>query len=553
MGVAECGLCRQRRTVCDGGFPCSACAIAGSPSSDCTYHVQFDWEDQSPDLVLQSQSHSQLVVPPATQGWNQIIAVLRPLSLMPDASPFDLSSIHHFLRGVAPTLVAIEVEEANPNYSYLPISLNAQSKSLYHALVAAGAAHARNWGLDVDPKDISRSERKSLGLLEQDLVALGTIMKNKHASDGELSKAVNAILAVLQTLILLGTTVGDVKLWRRHLEGAAGLINQVLKMRKGKSPLVLDTFLLETIRYIDMQSALALDCGPSIPNVMIESGWDPSQVLLDPSVTGMHGFSKGYLEIVTRISNLSHKLHTVRSSSRAPPPPPSNPHSTLNHASSSSLHRPPPPPPSPPQNHPASPVPVEPQIPLEFQAEVHEIYDSLESTRASIAHLEHDSSFRIALLQRLSLGNHAEKLDGHFRFADVCYFACCVYLARTVCRERRLGEQGLGWVYSGLDALGKVPFEGSAGNLLGWALVIIGSELENDEPARGMVRLRMQALAALGHRNLSQCADLLEEVWRRKDASSSSSSASAGLGTGGQVIVTWQGTMKELGWDLLVA
>lgn len=71
---------------------------------------------------------------------------------------------------------------------------------------------------------------------------------------------------------------------------------------------------------------------------------------------------------------------------------------------------------------------------------------------------------------------------------------------------------------------------------------IIGAELSDDEPARGLVRLRMRALGALGHRNLEQCAELLEEVWTRADAR-----------TEGAEREGWQATMVDLGWDLLVA
>ncbi|KAL8277068.1 hypothetical protein RQP46_010496 [Phenoliferia psychrophenolica] len=205
--------------------------------------------------------------------------------------------------------------------------------------------------------------------------------------------------------------------------GAANLIAQVNRVKAGKQPLVLDTFLLETIRYLDMQASMALDTGTTIPQSMSESGWDPSQVIVNPSVTGMHGFSRNYLDAASRISDLSHSLHSSS--------PPSSPSSPSPETSST-------------------------------------IYSALESTKAQLVLLEHDPSFRAALLQRLSLSStHVEQLDGHFRFADL-------------------------------------PWEGSAGNLLGWVLVIIGAELENDEPARGIVRLRMKALAALGHRNLEQ-------------------------------------------------
>lgn len=85
-------------------------------------------------------------------------------------------------------------------------------------------------------------------LLEADLVQLARQLRDRSTGDGELAAAVNSILAVLQTLILLASTAGDVKLWRRHLKGAASLIEQVTRASPGRQPLVLDTFLLETIR-----------------------------------------------------------------------------------------------------------------------------------------------------------------------------------------------------------------------------------------------------------------------------------------------------------------
>lgn len=108
-------------------------------------------------------------------------------------------------------------------------------------------SQARNWGLEVTAAEVAREERKALVLLEADLVLLA----RRLGDDGdprELAAAVNSVLAVLQTLILLASTAGDVKLWRRHLKGAASLIAHVTRETPGRSPLVLDTFLLETIR-----------------------------------------------------------------------------------------------------------------------------------------------------------------------------------------------------------------------------------------------------------------------------------------------------------------
>ena len=225
--MAQCVRCSTLGTVCDHLLPsCSLCTLAAQP---CSYAVAVTWSAPPPALSL-SLSLSPMSSSQSNRRTWEVSHILRPLTLLPDASPFELRGIAHFLRGVSPTLVALETLE-NPNFGYLPLSLNSPSKALFHALVAAGGAHARNWGLDVSEVQVAREERKALGLLEKDLVALGKRMRDKGASDGELARAVNEILAVLQTLILLASTNGDVKLWRRHLQGAASLIAQSIASR----------------------------------------------------------------------------------------------------------------------------------------------------------------------------------------------------------------------------------------------------------------------------------------------------------------------------------
>jgi hypothetical protein len=55
----------------------------------------------------------------------------------------------------------------------------------------------------------------------------------------------------------------------------------------------------------------------------------------------------------------------------------------------------------------------------------------------------------------------------------------------------------------------------------------------------------MQALSQLGHLNLKQLGILIEAVWERKDRMEAEGDES---GAG----ITWQGTMKDMGWALLV-
>lgn len=150
----------------------------------------------------------------------------------------------------------------------------------------------------------------------------------------------------------------------------------------------------------------------------------------------MHGFSRGYLAAASRIADLSHLLH-------------SNPTTVTNSF------------PTPPASFPSPPPPIAPPTPIPFNTLV-SLYGptisgirlSLEDTRARLDALERDQTFRDALLRRLALGNHAEKLDGHFRFAECCYYACQVYLARTLTTGELDGDARAA-VYAGLETLGK--------------------------------------------------------------------------------------------------
>lgn len=128
---------------------------------------------------------------------------------------------------------------SNPNFYYIPISL--ASRGLFHALVATGAAHSRNWEQPLaDGAFVGRHERESLACLQRDVADL------QHSlpllGSAQIASKLNAILAILQVLVLLASTTGDrrPRSWRVYLEGAGSLINQVRERHPG---IVLDTFL----------------------------------------------------------------------------------------------------------------------------------------------------------------------------------------------------------------------------------------------------------------------------------------------------------------------
>lgn len=473
--------------------------------------------------------------------FHSIASILRPLSLMPDASPFELQSLGHFIQGskfkllqiyeillssffcflfsicyfliqfrfilppslASPTLIALEIPHENPNYIYIPLALTSSSRSLFHALVASGSAHAKNWNLEVDQKQVKKQERVTLTLLEADFMevikwlgvgvgaggvgvgagglglGVGVGGENK-IDDNKLREKVNSLLAVLQTLILYATTAGDIKQWRIHMTGAAYLLNQVKNYENFNGPLVLNTFLLETIKFLDIQTALSLGKSTTINYLGIESGWSPNHTVIHNSITGMNGFSGEYLLILGRICNLSAELHpsnssvplsttstsTSSSSMMEEIPIPST--STFTSTSNSTFSPPPnmnpissastlPPQPSSSSStffsSSSNPIITPTTLPT-LKTKIDSIFQDLEDTRARINSYESDPNFRTALLKRLSLGNHAGNLVGHFRFADTIYFACHVLLARVLTSSRILNDESMKFVYGGLDALG---------------------------------------------------------------------------------------------------
>jgi hypothetical protein len=67
------------------------------------------------------------------------------------------------------------------------------------------------------------------------------------------------------------------------------------------------------------------------------------------------------------------------------------------------------------------------------------------------------------------------------------------------------------------DLLPRVPSAVGPGANLGWALVVVGSEVD-DEDRREYIRCRWKTLQVLGIGNAETGAALLEDVWSRRDA-----------------------------------
>lgn len=67
------------------------------------------------------------------------------------------------------------------------------------------------------------------------------------------------------------------------------------------------------------------------------------------------------------------------------------------------------------------------------------------------------------------------------------------------------------------DLLPRVPNAVGPGANLGWALVVVGSEID-DEERREYLRCRWKTLQVLGIGNADAGASLLEDVWSKRDA-----------------------------------
>lgn len=82
----------------------------------CSYSVRIGWRTTTYALDTEPLPDLPSTSPRAP--------LLRDLALVPGASTFELRGLNHFFNGVAPTLVAFDVQGANPNWAYLPIALS---------------------------------------------------------------------------------------------------------------------------------------------------------------------------------------------------------------------------------------------------------------------------------------------------------------------------------------------------------------------------------------------------------------------------------------------
>lgn len=97
------------------------------------------------------------------------------------------------------------------------------------------------------------------------------------------------------------------------------------------------------------------------------------------------------------------------------------------------------------------------------------------------------------------------------------------------------------WVVEALDLLPQIPDASGPGNFLGWALVVVGAELDAlDE--KEYVRRRLESLARLALNQGTAGLQVLDEVWRRRDAVKSGEAAYRRC--------RWQEVMTAMGIDM---
>lgn len=96
-------------------------------------------------------------------------------------------------------------------------------------------------------------------------------------------------------------------------------------------------------------------------------------------------------------------------------------------------------------------------------------------------------------------------------------------------------------VLSVISLLPQVPDVVGPGSNLGWAYVVIGAELD-DEEQREYIRGRLQGLYSLAMQNVASAEKVLEEVWRNRDEAR----------LGGKRYRHWQEIMQGLGVEQIL-
>lgn len=137
------------------------------------------------------------------------------------------------------------------------------------------------------------------------------------------------------------------------------------------------------------------------------------------------------------------------------------------------------------------------------------------------------------------LGNEAETLKTAWYAAEVFRHALHIYVFRIVQPPISSTTKDIkGSLHAVFELLPKIPDTLGPGSMLGWALVVIGSEVDELEH-REYIRGRCDCLSLL-HLNAGVSGQrVLDEVWRRRDLMKT--------GKGTDMACGWQEVMNELG------
>ncbi|VUC24185.1 unnamed protein product [Clonostachys rosea] len=137
---------------------------------------------------------------------------------------------------------------------------------------------------------------------------------------------------------------------------------------------------------------------------------------------------------------------------------------------------------------------------------------------------------RFGMLGNSALDAHNFKLSGQVYPGNTQFEAICtaeifrlalhIYVARIIYDPLTTGNSASeirAWVTEALELLPKVSDTIGPGIFLGWALVVIGSEVDNISE-RNFIKQRLQSLELLAFNQGATAIRVLEEVWGRKDS-----------------------------------
>jgi len=138
-----------------------------------------------------------------------------------------------------------------------------------------------------------------------------------------------------------------------------------------------------------------------------------------------------------------------------------------------------------------------------------------------------------------------EVLEEAIATAEIIRNCAIIYLFRvmhgdTISLDDRTNEA----LEEAFLLLPKVPDVFGPGSILGWSITVMGCEVPKEkEEEREYLRCRWNGIHGLGLKHSYKGAELLEEVWRRRDRADE---------TGGPPYPRFQDVSRDLGWQLVL-